>query len=99
MLSGGPGLRFGYMSGVATDRFLLALFSGHTRGGGTPAPQSGEYLHVFDWDGDLHAVLRLDASVASIVLSADGETLYAAVSDSIPSIRSYPLPLEFRSAR
>ncbi len=62
-------------------KFLYALFAG-TR---TDIPGSGiaveaQYVHVFDRDGALEAVLRLDLPMSALVVSGD-TVLYAAGSD------------------
>ena len=86
-----PDLRYGYVGVAATDRYVLALFSGRTH---EPSPRSageGEYVHVFDWSGRFVKALRLNTAVTSIAVSPDGSRLYAVRSDPRPGVLEFPL--------
>jgi hypothetical protein len=62
----------------ATKDYLFALFSGRLAAAYEgDAEASGEFIHVFDWAGDLRAVFRLDRDVRGIAVSRDGRILYA----------------------
>jgi TolB-like 6-blade propeller-like len=86
-----PELRYGYVGVAATDRHILALFSGRTH---EPSPRTagrGEYVHVFDWDGRFVKALRLSSAVSSIAVSPDGSRLYAVRNDPRPGVMEFPL--------
>jgi hypothetical protein len=38
---------------------------------------SGEFVHVFDWEGRLGSVFRLDQEIHQIAVDQDGSVLYA----------------------
>lgn len=85
-------LRFGYVHAAASDDRIYALFSGRTREGfGSRAP-FGQYIHVFDWDGKLREVLRVDTDLLALGISDDGRTLYAIRHDPTPALLAYSLP-------
>jgi len=72
------GRRNAYRSCSATQDLLFALFSGRLdsayEGG---ARQSGRFVHVFDWEGELRAVFELDRDIAVITVNSSGTALYA----------------------
>jgi hypothetical protein len=39
--------------------------------------QSGTFVHVFDWEGELRAVFQLDRDAGAITISRAGDVLYA----------------------
>lgn len=84
--------RGGYVSLATTDDFIFALFSGraqiHHRGNYTHA----EYLHVFDWDGELRRVFRFDRLVRHIAVSPEGDALFATTDVPEPTLIRFPLP-------
>lgn len=84
-------LRFGYIDGTATERRLFALFSGRRRADFPGEANFGEYVHVFDWDGRLTALLRLDTAALAIAVDPDGRTLYAVRHSPAPAIVRYAL--------
>ena len=92
VMATGDDLRFGYIDLTATDDRIYALFSGRTRMGFPGAANFGEYVHVFDWEGGLKAVYRLDSAAISISVDPAGRTLYAVRHEPKPSIVKYSLP-------
>lgn len=88
----GTDLRFGYVGVAATDDRIYALFSGRTNGAFEREAPYGEYVHVYDWDGEFHGVLKLDRASLSIAVDPDGEELYATTEDPQPAVRVYSLP-------
>lgn len=84
-------LRFGYIAAAATDRVFVGLFSGRTRAGFPDAATFGTFVHVFDWDGNLLRVLRLDHAGIGMALDEHEEVLYVVVHDPAPSILRYEL--------
>ncbi|GIW52814.1 MAG: hypothetical protein KatS3mg081_2169 [Gemmatimonadales bacterium] len=84
-------LRFGYIDGTATESRLFALFSGRRRADFPGEANFGEYVHVFDWNGTLREVLRLDTAALAIAVDPDGRTLYAARHSPEPAIVRYSL--------
>jgi hypothetical protein len=88
-----------YVNCAATRDLLFALFSGRSRTeydwegnqDDWETSQSAQYVHVFDWAGQLRAVYHLDRDVVAIVLDPSGRFLYAgSLSDS--RIYRYQLP-------
>lgn len=88
----GDDLRFGYIDLAATDDRIYALFSGRTRRGFPGVANFGEYVHVFDWHGELQAVYRLDSAAISISIDPSGRTLYAVRHEPKPAVVKYLLP-------
>lgn len=85
-------LRYGYVSVAATDDRIYALFSGRTNAAFEIEAPYGEYVHVYDWDGELHDVLKLDRASLGIAVDPHGEELYATTEDPQPAVRVYSLP-------
>lgn len=87
----GLDLRFGYVAVAATDDRIYALFSGRiTAAFGREAPY-GEYVHVYDWNGEMQGVLKLDRASVGIAVDPEGEALYATTEDPRPAVRAYSL--------
>ena len=84
--------RIGYVSIASTDDRIYALFTGRTLGGfgGTEAVY-GQHVHVFDWSGELHAVLQLPREAIEIAVDEQSLTLYTASHDPSPAIVAYSL--------
>ena len=85
-------LRFGYVAVAATDDLIFGLFSGRTREGFPGEASFGEYVHVFDWDGNLRRVFKLDVAVLYIAIDMERGTLYAVRHNPAPAIMAYKLP-------
>lgn len=84
--------RRGYIDVVATEDQIFALFSGRSlkRYGSDAA--YGRYVHIFDWDGELQRILRLDMDAFKIAVEPDGSAIYTASNDGlIPVVRRYEL--------
>lgn len=73
--------RQAYTYCVATRRHLFAAFSGRLRSAysdaGFEERSSAEFVHIFDWMGNLRMVLELDRAVFAITLNEAGSALYA----------------------
>jgi hypothetical protein len=68
-----------YYDCTATHDFLYTLFSGRQASAyDEDARASGEFVHVFDWDGNLKAAYRLDRDIRAIAISPAGTQLFAA---------------------
>jgi len=81
-----------YLHCTATSDYLYASFSGRVVAAYEDEERSsGEFVHVFDWLGDLRAVYRLDRSIRPIVVDASGSRMYAA-SLVEAAIYAYDLP-------
>lgn len=91
VMASGAGLRFGYVGLAVTDQRIYALFSGRTRIGFPGAANMGEYVHVYDWSGNLDQVLRLDAAVAGIDVDETERALYAVRHEPVPALVRYDL--------
>jgi len=91
MASGGD-MRFGYIDVSATEGHIYALFSGRTRAGFPGRANYGEYVHVFDWDGNLERVLHLDFDAISIAADGTEGILYAVRHLPLPAVMKVDLP-------
>lgn len=85
--------REGYPSVAATEDRIYALFSGraeaHFRGWSL---SHGEFVHVFNWSGELKSVFKLDREVLRIALDNDASTLFAVTDTPTPSVLRFRLP-------
>lgn len=94
----GDDLRFGYGDLASTDEYLFALFSGETRGSAPGMAQFGKAVHVFRWNGERVATLRLPERARAIAVTPDGADLFAIHMEPKPAVVRYPLG-EHLSAR
>jgi hypothetical protein len=90
-LATGSDLRFGYIDVATTPDRIYALFSGRTRAGHPEDASYARYVHVFDWQGGLLAVLHLDADAAAIAVDPGRERLLAVRHLPTPAVLSYSL--------
>lgn len=88
----GDDLRFGYISAAATNDAIYALYSGRARGELRGYADYGTWLHVFDWDGELVRILKLDAYLLGIAVDPEGTTLYGTRLYPEPAVLRIPLP-------
>jgi hypothetical protein len=93
-MTSGEDLRFGYIDVAATEERIYALFSGRTRAGFPGRANYGEYVHVFDWEGNFLEALRLDTEAFTLTVDEENKTLYAVRHLPAPAVLSYPLPLD-----
>jgi hypothetical protein len=91
VMATGSDLRFGYVDATATNKYLLALFSGRTRRGFRNRASFGGFVHVFDWSGTFQRALQLDTSVITIAVDEQASVLYAVRHDPEPAIVRFPL--------
>jgi hypothetical protein len=88
----GPRTRNGYQSVAATDSLVFALFSGraevHFMG---MHGSHAEFVHVFDWDGHLDRVIRLDSEVLRIATDKTGSKLFAITERPEPAVLVFSL--------
>jgi hypothetical protein len=86
--------RNGYQSVATSADRLYALFSGraeaHYPG---DSGRAAEFVHVFDWEGGLERVYRLDREVRAIALDPAGTTLYAVTHEPEPAVLRFLLSL------
>lgn len=81
----------GYVDVATTEKHVYGLFSGRTRKEHGGRSSYGEQVHVFDWDGKLQRVFRLDQDVIDIAVPEDEHTLYAVVPEPEPKVVKYRL--------
>lgn len=91
-LGTGDDLRFGYVNLAASQDRIYGLFSGRLRGPSEGRGPFGRHIHVFDWEGRLLRVWRLDTDAVAIAVSADEDVLYAARHEPTPAVLRYELP-------
>lgn len=88
----GDDTRFGYVDVAAAGNRLFALYSGHTRAERPRRANFGEEIHVYDWDGQLHARYRLDRPALTLAVDSASRTIYAVGHDPVPAVVTYVLP-------
>jgi hypothetical protein len=82
---------FYYLDCAGSANYLYALFGGHrTDGPGGGQTRAARYVHVFDWDGNLVAVLGLDHEMSTIATA--GDTMLYAAGQETQGVYSYRLP-------
>jgi sugar lactone lactonase YvrE len=80
-----------YLDCAGSARHLYALFAGHrTDGPGGGRMRAARHVHVFDWNGNLVQVLRLDHEMSTIATS--GDTLLYATGQETQGIYRYRIP-------
>lgn len=89
--------RIGYLDLATTDRHILALFSGRIMGNGRVKAFSAEYVHVFDWHGNLARVFRLETDAVAIAVDSRSGALYALPRAVEEGIRIYEVASALRS--
>lgn len=85
----------GYVSVAVTDQFVLALYSGRSRGwvrGQRYFSPPAETVVVFDWSGKPVGVLGLKDGAVEIGVSSDGRYLYAIYRRPLPRVLRYEVP-------
>jgi hypothetical protein len=90
-MASGDRLRFGYVDVATTDERIYALFSGRTRAGHRGDAVYGRSVHVFDWEGTLHAVLSLDTDAMAIAVDSHRDRLLAVRHMPTPAVLAYDL--------
>ncbi len=79
-----------YIAATASQLNIIGLFSGKSRHEIGYTIEADE-LHVFNWDGQLVEIDRLDSFVSKIEVSPDGNVIYASLVGSDPGIVEYKL--------
>lgn len=92
VMASGEDLRFGYIDVAATQDRIYALFSGRTRAGFPGRANYGEYVHVFNWEGEFLEALHLDADVLAITVDEQEGALYAVRHLPVPAVLRYEWP-------
>jgi hypothetical protein len=88
MATGGD-LRFGYTGMASTDAHIYAMYSGQLRAEGGGYSYFGTEVHVYRWNGDRVATLKLDERARAIAVTPDGEWLYAVQWTPEPRVVQY----------
>lgn len=94
VMGSGKDLRFGYIDVATTERRIFGLFSGRKRGDYPGRANFARDVHVFDWNGRLEGVIRLDQDAIAITVDSNERRLFAARHDPAPAILRYELPGE-----
>lgn len=82
----------GYIDVAATGDFVLGLFSGRSEADFPGRDNYASDIHVFDWAGELVAVLRADRDLFAITVDETRGRLLAIVHDPVPAILAFALP-------
>ncbi|MGD8278852.1 MAG: hypothetical protein PVH00_12525 [Gemmatimonadota bacterium] len=81
-----------YLGCASSADQLVALYSGVDVTAGMETANHGSSVHVFDWGGNLSAILHIMPAVAGIEVSEDGRTMYG-VSYTDASVYRYAIPV------
>lgn len=78
-----------YTAVTSTADRIYALYVGRTRG--EPGSDLANRIHVFDWDGNLLDVYRLDRWTGGVAIDPTGNTLYTTSTYPEPAVLRYSL--------
>ena len=67
--------RFAFVNGAVTNEYIYLAYSGRTRT--DPNSYDGNYIYIYDWDGNPIRKLILDRYIQGMAVSQDNNTLYA----------------------
>lgn len=98
VMASGDEMRFGYIDAAATESAIYGLFSGVRRMDRPGRAAFGDIVYVFDWEGRVTGVLKLDALAIAMAVDSDNRTLYAIQLEPQPAIVRYSLPPATRTA-
>ncbi|HST58428.1 MAG TPA: BF3164 family lipoprotein [Longimicrobium sp.] len=87
----GKDFRFGYLDVAATAQHVYALYSGRLQRDRSVPADVADQVHVFDWEGRLQRVVRLDTPVAHLAVDSAGGTLYGTRIDPHPQVVEFSL--------
>ncbi|HEX2205933.1 MAG TPA: BF3164 family lipoprotein [Longimicrobium sp.] len=91
-MASGEEMRFGYIDAAATEKAIYGLFSGVRRMDRPGRAAFGDIVYVFDWEGRVTGVLKLDGLAIAMAVDPDDRTLYAIRLEPQPAIVRYSLP-------
>jgi hypothetical protein len=85
--------QMGYLHIYSQNNHIYCLYSGRTmkNNGGRYGALKGEYIFVFDWDGNSVVSYKLDRDILSFAVDADEKTIYAITHSPEPQIVKYSL--------
>lgn len=86
---------FGYLDLDVTNDLIYALYSGRLPPKYPGRANFGEYIHIYDWNGNLVRIHKLDNDVIEIAVDESGEKLYALRHDPSPAILEYKISSNF----
>lgn len=81
----------GYVEVAASGDYVFALFSGRTFAEYKGREMFARDVHVFDWEGALRGVVRLEVDVVSLAVDRDSQSLYVVEHDPVPTVAEYDL--------
>ena len=67
--------RFAFVNGAVTNEYIYLAYSGRTRK--DPNSYDGNYIYIYDWDGNPIRKLILDRYIQGMAVSKYNNTLYA----------------------
>jgi hypothetical protein len=89
-----PDTRFGYLDVAANEHIVAALYAGRRFGQyGLDGVHAGEYVDVFDWDGQLKGRYKLPRSLRLIAVAPSSRQLFGLTDDSPPRLITATLPI------
>lgn len=81
-----------YLSTTATSQYVYLLYSGVSYAENPFLSCNGTTIEVYTWEGVKVRQLQLDIPVSQIVVSEDGQTMYAVAYQPEPEIVQFDLP-------
>ncbi len=91
-MASGEDMRFGYIDAAATQTAIYGLFSGVRRMDRPGRATFGDVVYIFDWEGRVTRVLKLDTLAIAMAVDPNDNTLYAIRLEPQPAIVRYSLP-------
>jgi hypothetical protein len=76
---------------AATAQHVYALFSGRLQRDTSVPADVADQVHVFDWEGRLERVIRLDTPITHLAVDAAGQTLHGTRIDPHPQVVAFSL--------
>lgn len=88
-----PGSRVGYVALAATANHVMGVFPGRSLDAYGEEANAGRDIHLFDWQGRLVRVYRLDTAVTAIAVDSETNEVYGSRWGDDPSIVRFDLPI------
>jgi len=79
-------MRLGYIDVTFSSQRIYALFSGRTRSEFPGIANTGKYVYVFNWDGEIIERIEFDRDVIDIEYNEGSKTIYGLQINPFPEI-------------
>lgn len=92
VMATGDDLRFGFIALTVTADHIWAVFSGRTREEAPGRASLGEFVYMYNWNGELLHKFQLDSDVIGIAVDYAETAIFAVRHEPSPAILRYDLP-------